>query len=455
MNIEPQRTFIRFTSADTMNTVLGAFMLFPEYIDRFAPELRSDMFPSKNHKAIFDMIVAMNSDSMVVNIETVAREFEKRYKHDTISELLSALIVCADGYPAAPVDNVKYIAQSIKELEQSQRADKLRESISRYEPTTNTPDSTKDPQKYTEAVIIAAEASRFPHLSTEKKTIKEHARELIESLRTQTEAGGGITGYRTGLEELDIMLGGLCSERLIVIAGRPGHGKTSFALQACDYTVKHEGKRVLFISLEMSAGQLMHRIASQRTQVDSNWTQDNPIDDNIAEEFTEEVGNLGFSKWIIDDNPGRTWDEIKATIAMHFYQNDGEIDMICLDYLQCIRTDYRTPRHLGLGRVTGDCAEMAKETSYGVPFILISQLNRNMDEGTPRLQHLKESGSIEQDAAQVIFIYRPEIDKENGRRYMTQLRVPKNRFGRTGIVYANMTLTTQSFGQADKEEWES
>ena len=240
-----------------------------------------------------------------------------------------------------------------------------------------------------------------------------------------------LGGIPSGFSELDAKIGGLSRSDLILIAARPGIGKTSLALNIASHVALKEKKGVAIFSLEMSGEQLVSRMISSLALVDSSRLRTGDIRPDEWTRLAEAVSILGDSPMKIDDNAGITVQEIKAKL-----RREKDIGLVIIDYLQLMRSGSRSENRVQeVAEISRSLKIMARELD--IPVVALSQLNRASEsrkDKKPMLSDLRESGSIEQDADIVIFLYRDEDNPDLEARSIVNCSVAKNRHGATGTI---------------------
>ena len=239
-------------------------------------------------------------------------------------------------------------------------------------------------------------------------------------------------GARTGFTYLDAITSGLNKSDLIIIAARPGMGKTSFAMNIATNVARHSDKDVVVFNLEMSREQLATRLLSTEALVDSNCLRNGRISGDDWVRLATSAGYLSGLPLYIDDTASMTVPQMKAKL-----RRTKNLGLVIIDYLQLMESTTKSDnRVVVISEITRQLKVMAKELN--VPVILLSQLSRSVESRTdkrPMLSDLRESGSIEQDADIVLFLYRDAYyNKESTRQNISECRVEKNRHGETGTV---------------------
>jgi replicative DNA helicase len=260
------------------------------------------------------------------------------------------------------------------------------------------------------------------HVEDPPRRVDELATDLLAELRQPSHEGAIFTGLRSH----DIVAGGWMPGELIILAARPGVGKTSLAMQIAQHNAV-KGRPVLFVSLEMTGRELAARLLCGLSGVDSRRLRAGRLDAanlSAIERASVEIGGVPLRVWA---PPMATLARIRA-MAKRDAAASG-LALLVVDYLGLVRpADPKRPRHEQIGEVSAGLKALAKELS--VPVLSLSQLNREADGNEPRLSHLRDSGSIEQDADVVLFIHREDEDKT-----AAKLIVAKHRHGDTGVVH--------------------
>ena len=287
-----------------------------------------------------------------------------------------------------------------------------------------------DPSNTPDEVLQDAERDIFAIADTQVrnslKPIENFVSPLLARLERQRE---GITGIPTGLTELDQLTNGLQDSDLIILAARPGVGKTSYALTIAANAAIDYGKKVAFFSLEMDGVQLAQRLLCSRAQVDQSRLRQNKLNEDEKKKIIATVGPINQSPLYVDDNADLGIMELMSK-ARDLKRKD-KLDMLIIDYLQLMKTGNEENRAVAIGNISRGLKILAKELH--IPVIALAQLSRKVEEkgrDRPQLSDLRESGSIEQDADMVWFVERPFVrtHKEED-KFVAQLIVAKHRNG--------------------------
>lgn len=415
-------------------SLLGSFILDNRTIRRHGSTLAAADFYHEKNGRVFDAIMSMAGP---VDILTLSDALEAKGLLERIggTSYLSALM---EGCPT-PVNCAAY-------------ADLVRDAATRrrlIRSCTEIREAAYDSEDNAETLLSRAVQS-LRDITAERGggALDLHSQigAAFKAFSAMHENGGGLAGLSTGFPNLDNLTGGLRAGNLVIIAGRPAHGKTSLALQIGDNLVQRR-RRVLFISLEMPHEELLLRIVSQRTGIDGSLLQRGETNDMQTVRACQCFEALDKSSWApIIDTPGLTIEEIEAAALREHDRHP--LDLVVVDYAQLVRHSPKEQRYRAVGRVAEILFGVAK--MIHAPVILNSQLSRASEESAdrrPRLSDLRESGDLEQHASLVIFVHRPALNGANCSKCDTEFIVRKNRHGATGTISAHMTLESTSFNE--------
>lgn len=270
----------------------------------------------------------------------------------------------------------------------------------------------------------------------ELRHISELSGDWLDLLERREKAGGGILGVSTGYDELDERLGGFDEEGLIVIAGRPSHGKTLFCQALAQNVGVHKRENIMFFSMEMSENQLYERFISGLSNVNPSDLRQARLGNENLGRIDKGIDELASSGIYIDAEQGQSVGQIRAKVRRHVKKHPG-LKMIMIDYLGLIKLGKADRHDVAIGDVTSSLKGLAKELK--VPVVLIVQAKRGNDRSgsQPVMSDLKDSACIEADADVVIFINRPEIsDPDTELKGITEIIIAKDRHNDgNGTVY--------------------
>ena len=392
---------------DLEEAVLGALMLEKEAINTVIDILKPDSFYKDQHKVIYEAIVELFNDSEPIDLLTVTNRLRKKGKLELsggpffITELTSRVNSAA---------NIEFHARVISEMAIKRRLIKIAGEIQRdaYEDSNDVFELLDK----TESALFEVSESNIRKNYADMRSIMRDAIAELEAKKTQTD---GLTGVPSGFSALDRVTSGWQKSDLIIIAARPAMGKTAFVVSAMRNAAVDFGKGVAIFSLEMSAVQLVNRMISAEAELESEKIKKGNLADYEWEQLVHKTARLTESPIFIDDTPALSVLELRAKCRRLKAQHD--IQMIIIDYLQLMSGDSTKMGGAGKGNREQEIASisralknLAKELS--VPVIALSQLSRAVEtrggDKRPQLSDLRESGSIEQDADMVMFLYRPE-----------------------------------------------
>lgn len=402
--------------------LLASVMYHAPYLDEVCQIVSTADFADDSHRTIWQAALAIHESGKQVDLTSVAY-----YLRD------SGGYVRAGGakYLAAISESIHTAHHAIYLAEQVRAASVLRSLGTAAGAIL---EECKRPDADTETILARAERDIMAiqdRLAPQSETITAQAavasaiRE-IEARRHNQEPLGLPTGYG----ELDAMLGGLRPGQLIVIAARPGIGKSALALNIAEHIGGKVGQRVVLFSLEMSAQELSERMLCSTARVASFRLRQGILTNEQMSQLREAASILSESLLLIDDTASTSVRTIAAKSRR--LKRSGGLSAVIVDYLQLVEpSDRRAPREQQVAAITRSLKILAKELV--VPIVVLSQLNRQADQGgKPRLSHLRESGAIEQDADVVLFVHRDPDDEE--KKLEAELIVAKQRGGALGTV---------------------
>jgi replicative DNA helicase len=258
--------------------------------------------------------------------------------------------------------------------------------------------------------------------------------EKVDLLKTNPEAA---TGIPTGFIELDRMTNGLSKGDLVIVAGRPSMGKTTFAMNVAEHVAIDQKKAVAVFSLEMSAEQIAFRVASSYGRIDQQRMRTGQLDDSDWDKLVSVINLVDEAPMYLVEVGGLSPMELRSR-ARKINARHGPLGLIVIDYIQLMQTESSENRVNAVSEISRSLKALARELN--VPVIALSQLNRGVDardNKRPRMSDLRESGAIEQDADIILFIYRDEVyNKDTEDKGIAEIIIGKQRNGPTGMVKA-------------------
>ncbi len=425
--------------------VLGAMLIDSRCIPQVIEKLRPEDFYVKQHLEVYEAIYSMFSLSKKIDPVTVQEQMRQdgTYVEGTTRAFLLQLM---EVTPTAA--NVMEYVEIVRDKSLLRRVAETAEEITGLvnEGTGTGSDVLEAAEQKIYAVRNGRAAQGLIPISSVTADVYARIGELSES-------DSVVPGLSTGLTDLDRMISGLGNSDLVLLAGRPGMGKTSLGLNILLEAGKHSGKSVVFFSLEMSREQLVMRLISSESFIPSQKLMTGQLEEEDWEKLTLACRSLNATSILIDDNPMLSVADMNAKCRR--VENLG---LVVIDYLQLMTSSGGKQNYSGESRqqVVSDISRalkiMAKELN--VPVLCLSQLSRANEsraDKRPMLSDLRESGAIEQDADEVMFIYRDDYYNENSEyKNQAEIIVAKNRHGETGKV---MVQWLPEFTTFANREW--
>jgi replicative DNA helicase len=415
-------------------SVLGGLMLDNNSWDLVADRVVEEDFYRGDHRLIFRSIASLAEDNKPFDVITLSEWLESNNEIENVGGL-AYLGTLAKNTPTAA--NIAHYADIVRERSV------LRSLISASNNIAGSAFNTEG-RKVAEILDsaeqeifkIAEQGSRNQKGFEDMKTLLARAVDKIDML-FNSEAGA-VTGIATGFTEFDKITTGLQNSDLIIIAGRPAMGKTSFAMNIAEHAATKEKKSVAVFSMEMSGEQLATRLISSLGRINANKVRTGQLDDDDWQYLTKAVSQLQESKIFIDDTGALTPTELRSRVRRIARANSG-LDLVVIDYLQLMTGSGKAAsenRATEISEISRSLKAMAKEMN--IPVIALSQLNRSLESRPnkrPIMSDLRESGAIEQDADIIVFIYRDEIyNEESPDRGVAEIILGKQRHGSIGTV---------------------
>lgn len=382
--------------------VLACMFLSKYALQRCIEELTKENFYLDSHGKIFDVIKELSENNRAIDITTVTDELDKKNILKQIGDIdyLSEIINCI----ASPANVDEYI--KIVE-EKSIRRRLIETSLEIESDGYNSDDSLND-------LLDKAEKKMLNVVKTRKGTEFRKIQEVITSyqanLEKLSESDGNITGLITGFDEIDELTSGFHENELIIIAARPAMGKTAFALNLATNIAIKNNKTVALFNMEMGAEQLINRMISSEGQIEGWKLTSGNLLKSDWNKVDEAISRLADTKIFIDDTPGMTISEIRAK-CRRLAASEKDLGIVIIDYLQLISgsAKYAGNRQQEIAEISRSLKTLAMELK--IPIVALAQLSRSVEsreDKRPLLSDLRESGSIEQDADIVAFLYRDD-----------------------------------------------
>lgn len=414
-------------SVEAEQSVIGAMLMGREAISVASEMLTSDDFYQHQYGVIFDAMSELFNEGKPVDLVTL----QDRLREKDVPPEISSMEFVRELLAAVPTSaNIRYYATIVSEKAVLRRLIKLTEEISN-ECYLN--------RESVETILEDTEKRMFQLLQQRNSgdfvPIRQVVMNTLENIERASKTKGNVTGIATGFTDLDYKTSGFQRSDLILVAARPSMGKTAFVLNIAEYMAFKQDRHVAIFSLEMSKEQLMNRLLSMESKVDSQSMRNGNLKDEDWVKLIESAGVIGDSNLIIDDTPGISIRELRSKCRK--YKLEKGLDVIMIDYLQLMSGNGRSDsRQQEVSDISRSLKALARELN--VPVIALSQLSRAVESRTdhrPMLSDLRESGAIEQDADVVMFIYRDDYyNKDSENKGISEIIIAKQRNGPIGTV---------------------
>ena len=417
-------------SEEAEQSVLGGLMLDNSAWDQIADIIIEKDFYRKDHQLIFRAVAHLADQSIPFDVITLSEWLEARGELSNIGGLAYLATLVKDTPSAA---NIRAYANIVRERAIFRALIQVSADISRvaYYPEGRNSTELLD---FAEQKIFDI-AERGAHNRNGFVLLRDLSIKVINRLEFLYKQQNPITGIAAGFTDLDLITSGLQVADLIIVAGRPSMGKTSFAMNIAEHVAIKEKKVVAVFSMEMPCEQLALRLISSLGRVDQHRVRTGKLEDGDWERVTSAVGALSEAMIFIDDTPSLTPTELRARCRR--LKRDRGLDLIIIDYLQLMQIPgNKENRATEISEISRGLKVLAKELR--VPVVALSQLNRGLEQRPnkrPLMADLRESGAIEQDADLILFIYRDEVYNENSPDKGTaEIIISKHRNGPIGMV---------------------
>ena len=436
-------------SLEAEQSVLGSAFLSKEALQKVCDELVEEDFYVESHQKIFDILKDLNNEGIPVDITILTDRLESAKELSSVGNL-EYLIEIANFVPSAA--NVDYYIKIVHEKSV------LRKLINAANDITNASYTSDGPVN---EILDDAEAKIFDVVQKRKTSEFRNIQDVVfkaqSDLEKLSENKSEITGLSTGFYEFDKLTSGLHENELIILAARPGMGKTAFALNIASNVARNTKKNVAIFNFEMSAEQLVNRMFSSIGQINFGKFRNGNFDNEDWKRLSESVSILADTNIKIDDTPGSTISDIRSKCRRLASTNEG-LALVVIDYLQLITGSAKNAnnRQQEVSEISRGLKMMAMELH--VPVIALAQLSRSVEgrpDKRPLMSDLRESGSIEQDADMVGFLYRDDYyNKEamNNDVSISEFIIGKNRNGPTKTIEFIFKGSTVTFANYQKEE---
>ncbi len=412
-------------SREAEESVIGAVLLSEEAVNEVMDRIHPEDFYVPAHQAVFESIRDLFNSNQPIDAVTVAEELRRRGELDKIGGV-AYLTRLVDIVPST--SNVVYYAGIVEE--HAKRRELIRAGATITDFAFDIDDDITDVVDRSEQAVLGIAEKRASQSLLE---VGPMFNEVLEQMELMEQRGSDMIGLPTGFVDLDKLLAGLRPANLVVVAARPGMGKSSLALGVAIHAALHNESVAIF-SLEMSREELVQRILSSVAKVDSKKLQTGQLGD-LWPRVVDAAGKMYQAPIYIDDSSMVSVTDVRAK-CRRLKRKNG-LSLVVIDYLQLMQASNRENRQQEISEITRNLKNLARELD--VPIIAVSQLNRSLEsreDKRPRLSDLRESGAIEQDADIVMFIYRHEYyhEEDTEKRGIAEVHVAKHRSGPQGTV---------------------
>lgn len=414
-------------SPEAEQSVIGSMIMDTEAILTASEIITSDDFYQKQFGVLFETMVELYNEGKPVDLVTLQDRLQQKDVPPEISSLEFARDLLDTFYTST---NVRHYANIVREKATLRRLIRANEEIANacYAGKEATEDILADTEKRIFDIVQQNTSGDFV-------PIKEVVLNALDKIELASKTKGNVTGIPTGFIDLDYKTAGFQPSDLILVAARPSMGKTALVLNIAQHMAFRENVTVAVFSLEMSKEQLVNRLLSLESRVDSQSIRTGNLSDEDWAKLIEGAGVIGQSNLIIDDTPGISVMELRSKCRK--YKMEHNLGIIIIDYLQLMTGSKRSEsRQQEISDISRSLKAIARELN--VPVVALSQLSRAVEQRPdhrPMLSDLRESGAIEQDADVVMFIYRDDYyNKDTAKPNVAEIIIAKQRNGAIGTI---------------------
>ena len=435
--------------------VLGAMFLSDQAIKKCVENLTPDVFFLDAHRKIFEVMQNLSEQNIMIDAPLVIAELEKRGILDSVGGTEYLTVILNSVISSSNIDeHIKIVNEKAI----------LRRLI---DVSSSIIDNAYDGDNELSDVLETAETKILNVVKTRKgsefKSIQDVLNRTVDQINRLVDNKGEVTGLPTGFTDLDKLTTGFHPHELIIIAARPAMGKTAFALNLATNIAQSTTKTVALFNMEMGAEQLAMRMIAAEGELDQGKLKRGELDKNDFNKIDEAVARLGNTNLVIDDTSGMTIGEIKAK-CRRLASSENGLGIVIIDYLTLIMgsAKYQGNRQQEVSEISRSLKTMAMELD--IPVVALAQLSRNVeqrDDKRPMLSDLRESGSIEQDADIVAFLYRDDYyqlkkgQEETSDISQSEFIVAKHRSGPTDTINLLFKRNISKFVSIVKKETEN
>ena len=414
-------------SVEAEQSVIGSMIMDRDAIMTASEVITSEDFYQSQYGVLFDAMLELYNEGKPVDLVTL----QERLREKDVPPEISSLEFVRDLLDAVPTSaNVRHYATIVQEKSMLRKLIKVNEDIANtcYLAREKTEDILEETEKKIFDLLQYRSTGDFV-------PIKQVVLNALDKIEKASKNKGTVTGIPTGFIDLDYKTSGFQPSDLILIAARPSMGKTAFVLNVAQHMAFKEGKTVAIFSLEMSKEQLVNRLFSLESKVDSQALRTGNLTDEDWAKLIEGAAVVGKSNLIIDDTPGISIAELRSKCRKFKLEHD--LGIIIIDYLQLMSGGkHSESRQQEISEISRSLKAVARELN--VPVGALSQLSRAVEQRPdhrPMLSDLRESGAIEQDADVVMFLYRDDYyNKDTDKKNIAEVIIAKQRNGPIGTV---------------------
>lgn len=438
-------------SIEAERSVLGGLMLDDNAWDTISGFLSAEDFYRGDHRIVFRCMYDLVEQNKPLDIITISESL------DSVNELenvggLAYIAELANGTPTA--SNIRAYADIVQERATVRKLISAAHEIA---------DSGFNPQGRDSATLIDQAESKVFKIGDERpnrggpQAIRPLLTKAVERIDQLFQTKGALTGISTGFRDIDEITSGLQKSDLIIVAGRPSMGKSSFMMNIAESAVISEGKPVLVFSLEMSSESIILRMLSSLGRIDQTKIRTGQLGDDDWPRLTSAVTLLNDKPLFVDDTPSLSPNEIRSR-ARRLAREHGPLGLIIVDYLQLMQVPGHSENRAGeISEISRSLKSIAKE--FNCPLVAGSQLNRSLEQRPdkrPIMSDLRESGAIEQDADVIMAVYRDEVYHDDAEKGMAEIIVLKQRNGPIGkkrLLFVGMYTKFEDLAQNYYEDY--
>lgn len=418
-------------SIEAEQSVIGALLMDPESADQVVEAVAAEDFYERRHRLIFQAMTNMLGAGRAVDAVTVSEWLQD---HEQLADAggVQYLVLLATETPSAA--NVLAYARIVRERAILRALIRVGREIAEL--------AYRPEGREARMLLDEAESKVFQLAEGQQrggegfKQLKDALPSVIDRIEAIAREKKGVTGLATGFTDLDEKTSGLHPGQLVIVAGRPSMGKTSFAMNIAEHVACVEGKSVAVFSMEMPTEEIVLRALSSRGRVDQHRLRNGTLGNDDWPRIAHAIGELGNALLFADDSAALSPADLRSR-ARRLKREQG-LDLIVVDYLQLMQVPGRGDNRVAeISEISRSLKALAKELS--IPVIALSQLNRSLENRTekrPMMSDLRESGAIEQDADLILFLYRDEVyNKDNEEvKGIAEVIIGKQRNGPIGMV---------------------